>query len=119
MVSRATTVRECCIFDEEVHTLQATRSVGASQAVTLRNDASAASLLHSPSTEGVLTPSRQSSSSPSPLQYSKRCEWACDPVEARYGVGEDWYDATIVEVQDMEEMPLRHPCCIHHLQRVC
>ena len=54
-------------FDEEVSrdcifgphfTVSAIRSVGASQdPVTLWNDASATSLLHSPSTEGVLTPS--------------------------------------------------------------
>ena len=95
-------------FDEEVSrdcifgphfTVSATRSVGASQdPVTLRNDASAASLLQSPSTGGVLTPSRQSSSSPPPTAVQQALRVGMR-VEARYGVGEDWYDATIVEVQ--------------------
>ena len=95
-------------FDEEVSrdyifgphfTVSATRSVGASQdPVTLRNDASAASLLQSPSTEGVLTPSRLSSSSPPPTAVQQALRVGMR-VEARYGVGEDWYDATIVEVQ--------------------
>ena len=60
--------------------------------------ASTTSLLHSPSTEGVLTPSRLSSSSPPPTAVQQALRVGMR-VEARYGVGEDWYDATIVEVQ--------------------